>query len=85
MDLQRGKGGSFTTLWTGYVKTHGRKVRINFFSLRGVLIILAKSISKVYKNAPLKYSRKKPKFFGENLSRTRKCTDNCINRESTIH
>ena len=41
VDLQRGKGGSFTTLWTGYVKTHGRKVG-NFFSLRGVLIILAK-------------------------------------------
>ena len=47
----------FTTLWTGYVKTHGKEVRINFFNLREVylrLIILAKSISKVYKKASIK-------------------------------
>ena len=30
VDLQRGKGGSFTTLWTSYVKSHRRKVK-NFF------------------------------------------------------
>ena len=47
----------FTTLWTGYVKTHGKEVRINFFNLREVylrLIILAKSISKVYKKVSIK-------------------------------
>ena len=40
----------FTTLWTGYVKTHGKEVRINFFNLKEVylrLIILDKSIGKV--------------------------------------
>ena len=47
----------FTTLWTGHVKTHGKEVRINFFNLREVylrLIILAKSISKVYKKVSIK-------------------------------
>ena len=50
-------GSSFTTLWTGYVKTHGKEVRINFFNLREVylrLIILAKSISKMYKKVSVK-------------------------------
>ena len=50
-------GGFSTALWTGYVKTHGKEVRINFFNLREVylrLAILAKSIGKVYKKVPVK-------------------------------
>ena len=47
----------FTTLWTGYVKTHGKEVRINFFNLREVylrVINRAKSISKGYKKVSIK-------------------------------
>ena len=52
----------FTTLWTGYVKTHGKEVRINFFNLREVylrLIILAKSISKMYKKVSVETLQEK--------------------------
>ena len=50
-------GDFSTTLRIGYVKAHGKKVRVNFFILREVYlgtIILAESISKVYKKVSVK-------------------------------
>ena len=69
-------GSSFTTLWTGYVKTHGKEVRINFFNLREVylrLIILGNVICK----RPLE-ANVLNRNFSEDLSRTQKSAGNCI-------